>query len=118
MIYSDYTYAQLAGLGVAPFQSYGEQRDSMLCLCDNPAVGDSPYDDNLSEINIPVLMVACEGGAIAGSADDILSRFGGDEKEVLTLTGAYGGYGHVDPYVANDAEAIFWQPMLDWILAR
>jgi hypothetical protein len=123
MVYSNSLYIKLAGLYVAPFQSYGEQRDSMVVLCDNPAVGDSPHDDNLSQVNIPVLMVACDGGAIAGSADAILNRLGGNENEVLNLTGDYVDpvfgvvvpYGHGDPYFANNAETMFWQPMLQWI---
>jgi hypothetical protein len=122
MVYTNSMYIRLAGLYVAPFQSYGEQRDSMVVLCE----GDSPHDDNLSEVNIPVLMVACDGGAIAGSADAILNRLGGDDKEVLNLTGDYVDpvfgvvvpYGHGDPYYANNAELKFWQPMLQWIQDR
>jgi hypothetical protein len=82
------------------------------------ATKDSPHDDNLGRVRVPVLMVACEGGAVAGSAEDILNRLGGADKQVLVLTGQHGGYGHGDPYFANDADVAFWQPMLDWILDR
>jgi hypothetical protein len=118
-VYSESLYVRLLGYAYAkPYQSYGEQRDSMVVLCD----GGSPYDENLSSIDVPVLMVGCDGGAIAGSADYILSRLGGDENEVLELTGDYVGilgntvgYGHADPYFAYDAAEKFWQPMLQWI---
>jgi len=116
MVFTNYSYMQLASFYVAPFQSYGEQRDSMVYLCEGDE--DSPYDDNLSEIHIPVLVVAAEGGAAAGSANDLLIRLGGDEKQILVVSGSGGGYGHADLYFANDADTQFWQPLLNWLQNR
>ena len=116
MLYTNYTYMQLASFYIAPFQSYGEQRDSMVCLCEDTE--DSPYDDNLDKIHVPVLLVDADGGAIAGSSDETLSRLGSEEKEILRVSGSVGGYGHADLYFADDADTEFWQPMLDWLLYR
>jgi len=97
----------------------------MVVLCDglDPEVGDSPYDDNLSEVTIPVLYVGTDG-AFALMGPDILTELGSSDTGYLPLTGEHiypystSGYGHADPYFADDAETTFWQPMLEWIQAR
>lgn len=121
-VYTDYDYMNQLSLFVSPYQSYGEQLDSMVCLCDDPLIGDSPHDDNLGLVDIPVLYVGADG-SFAHYADAILDWLGGDDKEKLIVTGALpyydtSGYGHADLYFGEDADEDFWQPMLQWILDR
>jgi hypothetical protein len=121
-LYTDYDYMNQLSLFVSPYQSYGEQQDSMVCLCDDPEIGDSPHDDYLDLVDIPVLYVGADG-SFAHYADALLQRLGGDDKEKLIVTGTYpyydtSGYGHADLYFGEDADEDFWLPMLQWILDR
>ncbi len=88
-------------------------------ICD---IGDSPFDDHLSEITVPIFNLAMAGGfgelskyttTLLGSSDItnvILSLHPPDE--VLM------DFGHIDMFLARDAKSLVWKPILDWIKAR
>lgn len=134
MSFSDRVYTLLLAFHISPYQSYGEQRESKIVMGDC-GDGDLPYDDNLSEIKVPVLYVGAAGGSEAmGNAEYTLGLLGTpkDKKELLEvqlLPPAYANmdFGHADLYIGNEktdpddeesptyAEALFWTPMLNWI---
>jgi hypothetical protein len=80
---------------------------------------DVPFDDQLGEIAVPILAVGAAGGAapqpythsLTASRDieQFTIQFLPDELHFLD-------FGHADLAFANDAEALVWQPILDWIL--
>lgn len=80
---------------------------------------ESPWDDHLGEVTVPILRVAAAGG-FGPYYDRTLDLVGSDditrldvrlhpEEEVLL------DFGHVDLYTADNARDLFWQPMLEWI---
>jgi hypothetical protein len=79
----------------------------------------SPWDDHLSEIDVPILNVSAAGGygldfehtlGFLGSADvtNLVVQLHPDDERLLD-------YGHIDLYTASNAQGLFWQPMLEWI---
>ena len=102
---------------VPSFQSLGEMIDFEAVLCSD----DTPYDDHLEEITIPVLYVGAAGG------------FGEYGVYTTTLLGSYDNgdvdtlivelypqdepldFGHVDLLFADNAESLVWDPIRNWI---
>lgn len=83
---------------------------------------DVPYDDHLSEITVPVLHVGAAGG-FGVHGVETLSLLGSSDTsshivQLLPAGAEAFDYGHVDLLWANDAEALVWQPILDWIVAH
>lgn len=82
-------------------------------------IEDSPFDDHFSEITVPILNLGAYGGlgypseygiAQMGSTDvthHIVQLYGDDE--------ALNDFGHIDIFIASNAEEVAWKPMLDWI---
>ncbi len=103
-------------LQASPYQSLGEQVDTAALWC---GTGDLPYDDHLSEVIVPVLYVGGAGGmgryglhtlSLLGSRDvsSLVVRRFPDAARVLD-------YGHSDLFLADDAEATVWTPVLQWL---
>jgi pimeloyl-ACP methyl ester carboxylesterase len=80
---------------------------------------DSPYDDHLADIKVPVLYVGAGGGAgesgvytlsLLGSTDvtTLIVDFEQPENRLLD-------FGHVDLFSANNAAQDVWTPILTWI---
>ena len=81
---------------------------------------DVPYDDHLEDVTVPVLYVGAGGGfgefgvystTLLGSTD-VTTRI------VHTASPRVVDFGHADLFLANDAQALVWQPILDWIKAH
>ena len=80
---------------------------------------DVAFDDQLADIAVPILTVGAAGGAapqaftpqLTASRDvsEHLVQFLPDELHFLD-------FGHADLLTANDAEALVWQEILDWIM--
>jgi hypothetical protein len=106
----------LNGVAVEPTQFI---RDYSATVC-----GDTPWDDHLGEIDVPVLLIAPAGGmgqsnyhtlTLLGSSDVTIVEGRLTPPVDLSLE-----FGHIDlwtadiaPHVARD---MMWAPMLDWIL--
>ena len=110
-----FSFEQLA----SPFQPNRELADADACTC---GTTDVAFDDHLSDITVPVLYLGAGGGfganglyttTLLGSTD-VSSVIVNKVSPALRLF----DYGHADLFLAGDAEAQVWQPMLDWINAH
>ncbi len=80
---------------------------------------DSPFDDHLGKVRLPILNVAPAGGF------GDLTMFGFTKMPKAEVTHlmpsfmpphlAMIDYGHIDLFLANNAETTVWKPMLDWL---
>jgi pimeloyl-ACP methyl ester carboxylesterase len=102
-------------LKAVPYQSVTEIVESEALLC-----GESlPYDDHLQDIQVPVLYVGAAGG-FGRNALHGLSRLGSKDVTVHMVQRfpeEYRAldYGHADLFLAEDAQAEVWTPMLRWL---
>ncbi len=102
-----------------PYQAARYQQDNALWLSE---IEDAPWDDHFGDIEVPILSVDPAGGygslseygtSLLGSSDithlDI--QLQADGEEALD-------YGHIDIFLANNAEELVWRPILDWMETR
>lgn len=105
-----------------PYQPWRQIADAETSMCNDPSVGDVPFDDHLSSITVPVLYVGAGGG------------FGSDGVYTTTLLGstdvtshvvqlypsAYRimDVGHGDIFQGTNAQSQFWVTIKDWIFAH
>lgn len=100
----------------SPFEPSKLVNDGEVVVCDQTDVA---FDDHLEDITVPVLYVGAGGGfgeygvystQLLGSADvtvHIVNKVPAAQRVV--------DYGHADLFLANDAQALVWQPVLSWI---
>ncbi len=108
LTYTNFDYMMLLGSNLVSWQSVTYMRDDIAIVCN---CSDSPYDDHLSEITVPVLYV---GGA---------NGFGGYGIYTTTLLGSddvtihiVPGHAHVDILYADNAESEVWNPIYEWLV--
>jgi hypothetical protein len=83
---------------------------------------DLPYDDQLGQVQVPVLYVGA-GGGFGEEGLPSLSLLGSTDVSSL-LVSAFPpelrilDYGHADLWLAEDAGARAWTPILAWLQAR
>ncbi|HNW58314.1 MAG TPA: hypothetical protein PKI62_01390 [bacterium] len=81
-----------------------------------------PWDDNLNLITVPVFNVAAAGGmgdltpyttTLLGSTDvqNLIVRLHPAGEEAID-------FGHIDLFMAHNAEALVWTPILNWVKAH
>ena len=113
--------ADLFALEVAasPVQPNRELADSDASICGQ---NDVAFDDHLGDITVPVLYVGAGGGfgelgvyttTLLGSSDvttHIVSKVPSAARIL--------DFGHADLFLANDADVLVWQPILDWVQAH
>lgn len=102
-----------------PYQSFTEIMESEALLCNE---ADSPYDDYLSEITIPVLYVGAAGG-FGEYGLETLKRLGStDSSSLIIRLHAPGArdveFGHADLFMADNARDLVWQPVRKWLATR
>ncbi len=82
---------------------------------------DSPFDDHLGEIRVPVFNLAAKGGlgpytlyglTLLGSADITSKLVEIGTGNVLTE------FGHIDLFAAPEAPVLAWRPLLNWLKAH
>jgi pimeloyl-ACP methyl ester carboxylesterase len=103
----------------APFQPNQELADADASTCGQTDVA---FDDHLADIKVPVLYIGAGGGfgefgiyttTLLGSTDvttHIVHKVPADQR--------LADYGHADLFLANDAQTLVWQPILDWVQAH
>jgi len=85
-------------------------------LCDED---DVEFDDHLSDITVPVLYLGAAGGigevgvystTLLGGNDItvVIPQLRPDEEILLDI-------GHIDMWTAENADEVFWEPLLDWL---
>lgn len=106
-------------VGASPFQPNQELADADAATCGQT---DVRFDDRLHRITIPVFYVGAGGGfgefgiyttSLLGSTDVqtlVINKVPAEQRLV--------DYGHADLFLANDAQGLVWQPILEWIQAH
>ena len=99
------------------FNNYGSnflEYDIAVLHCNEE---DSPHDDYLSEIDVPVFFLGANGGwgdmmdhtaSLLGSDDITRMNVQLQPEKILDI-------GHVDIFTAGNAQDEFWAPVLGWI---
>lgn len=81
---------------------------------------DVAFDDHLADITVPILYVGSAGGTGERGVHTVNLTASRDVEEhvVQLLPDSERGldFGHADLFTAADAEALAWQPILDWIV--
>jgi len=91
--------------------------DQVLC-----GTFDTPFDDHLAQITVPILHVGAKGGfGPSAYASTTLTA----SRDVTTITvqrlsdtDEAMDFGHGDTVLAREAETLVWRPILDWIMAH
>ena len=108
---------------VPSFQSIGDTIDGEALWCSD----DTPYDDHLGEITIPVFYVGAAGGfgeygvyttTLLGSYDEDNSDNDNVDTLIVELYPPEAeafDYGHADLLFADNAESLVWKPIYKWI---
>jgi pimeloyl-ACP methyl ester carboxylesterase len=81
---------------------------------------DVPWDDHLSEIAVPILVIG-GGGAIGEYS--VYSAHATGSSDITTLIVDLDAdrsldFGHIDLLTATDAPSLVWMPIRDWILSH
>ena len=100
------------------FQSLGDTIDGEALWCGD----DTPYDDHLEEITIPVFYVGAAGGfgKYGVYTTTLLGSYDKDDVDTLIVElyppgAAALDYGHFDLLFADNAESLVWKPIYKWI---
>ncbi|HEY7215387.1 MAG TPA: hypothetical protein VIC28_12205, partial [Thermoanaerobaculia bacterium] len=77
------------------------------------------FDDYLAKITVPVLYLGA-GGGFGELGIYTTTLLGGTDKTALVIhkvpaAQRLADYGHADLFLANDAQTLVWQPLLNWI---
>ncbi len=103
------------------FNSYGSNPfdlDNTLIHCDE---GNSPYDDHLGEISVPVFFLGAHG-SWGDLMDDTASLLSGSDDVTLLDVQLQGekrlDIGHVNIFTAAISAQMFWQPVWEWIASH
>jgi len=100
----------------SPYQSMGEQVDTLAMWCGVPGV---PYDDYLHEVKVPVLYVGAAGGTGRHGLYSLGLLGSRDVRQLVVQRMSDAGraldYGHSDLLMADDAPTAVWTPVLDWL---
>ncbi|RKH04713.1 hypothetical protein D7V97_25020 [Corallococcus sp. CA053C] len=109
-----FDYLQLA----VPYQSLNEVVETEAQLCGLNV----PYDDHLKDVKVPVLYMGAAGGAgrygeysvrLLGSTDVTVNIVRTRPESERALD-----FGHADLFLARDAKAWVWRPILQWMQAH
>jgi hypothetical protein len=98
-----------------PYQTQQFIYDYDRTICD---VDDVPWDDNLSQIEVPIYYWAANGGATdlglytlgLTSSEDVSSLIVSTQPDITV------DFGHIDLFLAPIAEQLAWEPLLEWVL--
>ncbi|HYK02401.1 MAG TPA: hypothetical protein VE974_11655 [Thermoanaerobaculia bacterium] len=100
----------------SPVQPNRELADADAVVCE---ANDVRFDDHLDDIRVPVLYIGAGGGfgefgvyttTLLGSSDvtTLIVDKTPDTQRLLD-------FGHADLFLAHDAQALVWQPLLSWL---
>jgi hypothetical protein len=92
------------------------ERDYASTVCGSE---DVPWDDDLGYVTVPVFNVGSAGG-LGNVSDYTLGLLGSSDitSHIVTLyPSAYvaADFGHIDLFIADNAQSLVWMPILDWV---
>ncbi|MFT3775862.1 MAG: hypothetical protein QM820_61745 [Minicystis sp.] len=102
----------------APYQPVQLFADAEASTCDDPRV-DVGFDDYLDAVTVPVLYVGADGGFgdyglytlhLLGSSD-VSTHI----VDLLPPEARIAEIGHADIFLGEQAETLFWDPILGWL---
>jgi hypothetical protein len=101
----------------APFQPNRELADADAATC---GTTDVLFDDHLGDIRVPVFYIGAGGGfgAYGLYTTTLLGSTDVTSLVVSKGTPRLFDYGHADLFLANDAQELVWEPLLEWVTAR
>jgi pimeloyl-ACP methyl ester carboxylesterase len=93
--------------------------DTDAAFCGEPQV---TFDDHLGQITVPILFVGAAGGFGRAGFYSVDLTSSKDAKKILVQLLPDDmramDWGHVDNILARDAQALVWQPILDWLTSH
>ncbi len=88
------------------------------CAIANELV-DTPFDDHLGDITVPILNLSPAGGF--GEASKYTTTFLGSTDITHLMPSLHPpdeillDFGHIDIFLAKNAKSLVWRPVLDWV---
>ena len=81
---------------------------------------DTPFDDHLGEIRVPILNVTPAGGFGATTEYGISLLGSADKQTLMPATGLTLAeeYAHIDIFTYPASEQLVWEPLLQWLAAH
>jgi len=80
---------------------------------------DVRFDDHYAEIDVPIFNVCPAGGfgelSIYGTTFLGSTDITHHSIQLQSAENALLDFGHIDLFIANNAEELFWQPLLEWM---
>lgn len=103
-------------VSAAPYEAMLFQIDYLETIAD---LDDVPWDDYLGDVTIPILNVGAAGG-LGYYSEYTLSFLGSSDVTSLVVAlyppeSGIVDFGHIDIFIADNAQSLIWMPMLDWI---
>jgi pimeloyl-ACP methyl ester carboxylesterase len=103
----------------SPVQPNRELADADAATC---GTTDVPFDDHLDDIEVPVFYIGADGG-FGAFGIYTTTLLGSTDVDTLVIdkvpdTQRILDYGHADLFLANDAEELVWEPLLEWLEAH
>ena len=78
---------------------------------------DVTFDDHLSLISVPIFYIGAGGGTgAAGEHTSSLTASTDITNHLVSLAEPAIDFGHVDTWLANDANQLVWVPLRNWIV--
>ena len=80
---------------------------------------DTPFDDHLGDITVPILNIAAVGGF--GEVSRYTTTLLGSSDITNIMASLYPpdeilfDFAHIDMFLARNAKSLVWQPILDWV---
>ncbi len=108
LVYTNFSYMMLLASNMVSWQSVAYMLDDLAIVCN---CSESPYDDHLSEITVPVLYVGGENG-FGGYGNYTTTLLGSDDVTIHIVP----GHAHVDILYADNAESEVWNPIYEWLV--
>ncbi len=83
---------------------------------------DSPFDNHIGQIKVPILNIAAGGGFGETSKYGIARMGSTDVTHLIPSLEAPGNelydFGHVDLFTGYNAKEMMWEDLLDWLEAH
>lgn len=100
---------------LAPYMPLLPRYEISQCLCNEE---DSYLDDNLGNIQVPILYIGA-GGGFGDVGEYTTSLTSSEDISSFTVSleeNPFADYGHADLFMAHNASGLVWEPLKIWLL--